>query len=340
MALLTLGDPATLTGGYLYHLRLAERAAAHDAEVCFLSFPDRRFPLPMLAGRAITDRAAGADVVVLDSIAAWCTAPWRTEPPLVVMAHQPPGGIDHRAPRATVQAHFDLVAYRRARKILVASESLAEAFRGLGKDVAVLPPGRDVAVPAQHAGDLSATQGVALLCVGNWVARKGITELLDAVAALPPGLATLHLVGRTDVDRPYTARVRERLGRPELRERVVIHGPVPKEVVAAMYQTADAFVLPSVREPYGTVYAEAMAAGLPVTGWDAGNLPFLARNEIEGLIVRRGDVDALAGALRRLAEDPGLRKDLGRAARARAESFPTWDETADRFFGHLRHAIG
>jgi len=49
-------------------------------------------------------------------------------------------------------------------------------------------------------------------------------------------------------------------------------------------------VLPSLKEPYGTVYGEAMAFGLPVVGWRAGNLPYLAEDEQEGLILAPGDV--------------------------------------------------
>jgi glycosyltransferase involved in cell wall biosynthesis len=97
-------------------------------------------------------------------------------------------------------------------------------------------------------------------------------------------------------------------------------------------------VLPSSREPYGTVYGEAMAAGLPVVGWRAGNLPFLARHGEEGLLVERGDLDGLAAALATLAGGEALRRRMGAAARRRAAGFPTWEQTADRFFESVRAA--
>ncbi|MDQ4024612.1 MAG: hypothetical protein M3217_03840, partial [Actinomycetota bacterium] len=53
ISLVTLGDPGTQTGGYLYHRRLADAAAAHDAAVRFVSFPDHPFPLPALFGRRV-----------------------------------------------------------------------------------------------------------------------------------------------------------------------------------------------------------------------------------------------------------------------------------------------
>jgi len=78
-------------------------------------------------------------------------------------------------------------------------------------------------------------------------------------------------------DPGYGAAVRRRLAEPDLVDRVVVHGlRTPAEVVG-FYRAADVFALASVRDPYGTVYSEAMAVGLPVVGWAAGNLPHLAR---------------------------------------------------------------
>ena len=115
-----------------------------------------------------------------------------------------------------------------------------------------------------------------------------------------------------------------------------MHGPLSREQVAALYQHADAFVLPSLKEPYGTVYGEAMAFGLPVVGWRAGNLPYLADHEREGLLAEPGDMDALVRALERLANDEPLRRRLGEAALQRALARPTWAETAALFFNSVR----
>jgi glycosyltransferase involved in cell wall biosynthesis len=106
-----------------------------------------------------------------------------------------------------------------------------------------------------------------------------------------------------------------------------------------MYQAVDAFVLPSFEETYGTVWGEAMAAGLPVVGWHAGNLPFLADDGRDGLVVPVGDVPALGDAIESLARDPAFRERLGRAARIRAAARPTWDQSAARFFGTIHEVL-
>ena len=338
-----------MTGGYLYHLRVAALAPANQARVRFVSFPDRPFPLPASSGYRVlrAARRHPADVLLLDSIAAAFLAPWllRRPPrvPLVGMLHQPPGGIDFGPARTRVQAALDRLAYRRASRLIVASDALADELRGEGlpdRLLRVVPPGRDVA-PAAAAppSDLRQGRRCAVLSVGNWVARKGLLDLLEAVARLPADAVTLHLVGETGVDPPYAARVRARLAAADLADRVVVHGRLPVEGVAAMYRAADVFALASFADPYGTVYGEAMAYGLPVVGWEAGNLPHLARHEVEGLALPPGDVAGLAAALHRLALDEALRHRLGTAAARRAASFPTWQETAERLFRELRAVV-
>ena len=127
---------------------------------------------------------------------------------------------------------------------------------------------------------------------------------------------------------------------PDLSGRVVVHGPLPAERVAGMYAAADVFVLPSRREPYGTVFGEAMAAGLPLVGVAAGNLANLATHGVEALVVPVGDAGALSDALRRVCSDDAARARMGEAARARGASLPTWEASAEHFFELLRRVAG
>jgi glycosyltransferase involved in cell wall biosynthesis len=115
----------------------------------------------------------------------------------------------------------------------------------------------------------------AFLSVGNWVERKGTLELLEAFAGLDTDSRRSTWSGATTSSR-YTERVRD--ASPWTISPAASSSTVRCRVVRSrlFYASADAFVLPSVREPYGTVYGEAMAFGLPVVGWRAGNLPNLA----------------------------------------------------------------
>ncbi len=339
VVLLTLGDPRQSSGGYLFHRRLADLAPHHDARLAFVSIPPLAFPLALLATPAALCRARGRrpDVLAIDSIAAAFVAPWlpAVRLPVVAMLHQPPGGIGHGSLRTRIQAALDRLAYSRMRLLLVASQSLADELR-TPVPLRVIEPGRDVATRIEPVGDLRHGRLAAILCVATWLPNKGTAELLDAFATLPHEHATLHLVGETSTDRAYGARIRARLRRPDLSERVIVHGQLPPERVAGLYRGADIFALPSFRETYGTAWGEAMDAGLPIVAWRAGNLPRLATHEREALMVTPGDVEGLGAALRRLVDDESLRRALGANARRRAIQRPTWDDTAAAFFDALR----
>lgn len=346
---MTLGDPARLSGGYLYHRRLADAAAHHGFAIRFAGLPTGAGPRAVAeARRMVLGDEEEASAVILDSIAAArcraCGAVPRRRP-VVAIVHQPPGGMDTGRLRRAALRRLDLSAYDRAKRIVAASESLRGELllAGLGPDrITVVPPGCDP-FPGTPAGagsmDLRRKRGAAILCVSNWQRRKDILSLLDAFAMLPPEAATLHLVGDEGADPGYARRVLRRLGAPDLAGRVIRHGRRTSAEVAELYSAADVFALPSLVEPYGTVYAEAMAAGLPCVGWEAGNLPNLATPGLECLTASPGDVWGLGAALATLCLDEAERRRLGDAARRRAAGFPTWDATARLFFSTVRQVL-
>ena len=342
LALVTLGDPDRRTGGYRYHRMMAAAAADHGAELRFGSVPSLPWPIPALpAAWTLRAAAEGSDAILLDSIAAAFVAPWirRVRTPVVAVAHQPPGGVDHGRARASAQRVLDGVAYRSAAGVIVAGEGLIADLRAIGvapERIAFVPPGCDVPVAAGPPLDLRRGRDASVLCVANWTPPKGILELLDAFATLPQPSATLWLVGETDPDRGYAERVRRRITAPDLRDRVVVRGSLPIEEVGRLYRSADAFALCSFADAYGTAWAEALAAGLPVVGWRAGNLPRLADHGREALMAEPGDVAGLASALRAITSDRNLRDRLAAGARRRAPILPTWASAADRFFASVR----
>lgn len=333
LCMVTAGDPDRTSGGYRYHRLMAAAAARRGWQWRFYALPAWRFPASLAAGPSVSKavRSSGADLVLLDSIAApaWASAPGMEA--AVAVVHQPPGGMDQPWLLRRAQEPFDRAAYRRCKGIIAASEALACSLEGLGPPVIVVPPGKDLPPPDEPAGDLRMGRKAAIVCVGNWVPRKGIAELLDAFSRLEEPLATLHLVGDPMLHSRYGRRVAAAASRRDLRHRVVCHGAVTPKRVSSILAAADIFVLASSMEPYGTAYGEAMAAGLAVAGWDAGNLASLARNGKEAVMVPPGDVAALSSALSELACDSQLRRRLGEAARARATRLPRWEESSAAF---------
>jgi glycosyltransferase involved in cell wall biosynthesis len=98
-------------------------------------------------------------------------------------------------------------------------------------------------------------------------------------------------------------------------------GDVSARELAGEYASADVFCLPSVQEAFGIVFAEAMAAGLPVVACRAAAVPEVVDDGRTGLLVTPRRPDEIAAAIERLVRDAGLRKELGEAGMARVKAF-------------------
>jgi glycosyltransferase involved in cell wall biosynthesis len=108
------------------------------------------------------------------------------------------------------------------------------------------------------------------------------------------------------------------------------------EGVARALDEATLLVLPSWPEGLGRVVIEAFARARGVVATDAGGIPDLVRDGVEGLLVPRADEDALVQALVRVLSDRGLAERLGAAARAR---FAEWDSTPATFAASYRQLV-
>jgi glycosyltransferase involved in cell wall biosynthesis len=130
--------------------------------------------------------------------------------------------------------------------------------------------------------------------------------------------------------RSYRDAVRARLSAAAA-ARVRFLGTVPLHALIGAYRAADLLVLPSIwQESYGLPVAEAMACGVPVLAAASGGVPELIEDGVTGRLVPRLDVAALARALREMSADPEGLREMGRAARTRAERLLTWTRSAER----------
>ena len=91
----------------------------------------------------------------------------------------------------------------------------------------------------------------------------------------------------------------------------------------ACYDSADLFVLSTLKETYGMAVAEALARGLPVVSTATGAIPVLVGHEA-GVLVPAGNTEAFEDALTRVLGDPDLRTRLADGARRARERLPSW----------------
>jgi glycosyltransferase involved in cell wall biosynthesis len=168
-----------------------------------------------------------------------------------------------------------------------------------------------------------------VLTLGRLVPQKNHAALLQAFArfsAVHPD-AVLLVAGRG----PLEARLREHAQR--LRVSVVFLGELSRQQVADAMAGSDAMCLMSDFEGSPNAVLEAMAAGKPVVASAVDGVVELVDDGVDGLLVGRGDVAGMAGALERLADEPSLRRGLGQAARARVEKENSVNLCVDRHVG-------
>jgi glycosyltransferase involved in cell wall biosynthesis len=110
------------------------------------------------------------------------------------------------------------------------------------------------------------------------------------------------------------------------KERVRLLGSLSEEQKRDFFAGLDVFALPSRVDSFGLVLLEAWANSLPVIAYRAGGLPWVVRDEEDGLLVRCGDLDGLASALLRLTAGEDRRR-MGEAGRQRVLSELTWEQS-------------
>ncbi len=106
-----------------------------------------------------------------------------------------------------------------------------------------------------------------------------------------------------------------------------------RQDVPEFLSALDAYVLPSRDEGLGTAILEALAVGLPVVATRVGGIPESVLHERTGLLVPPDDPDALAGAMRRIMDEPALRESLPAGAREHIRANFTEDVLVEKTLG-------
>ena len=228
--------------------------------------------------------------------------------------------------------------WRRADRVVAVCDSLGRlALRTLPDlDYAVVPNGVDLALFHPARAPRAPSKRIRCLAVARLIERKGLGDLIRAIALLERGRFELEIVGG-GADQQVLQDLATRLG---VAEDVRFAGPLPRVAVAERYRAADLFTLPSSAEAFGNVFAEALASGLPIVGSATGGIPDLVEHGSNGLLVPSGDVQALAGAISYLANDPELRAEMALRNRAKAEATLEWAQVTRRYlsiYEALRH---
>lgn len=248
--------------------------------------------------------------------------------PLVVTAH----GYDATswprvtgAPRvvrplaAAVRRHQARTVFRNACTVVAVSSFIRASLLVLGA-----PPERTVVryigIPTEGQAPPSDSDRTGIVFVGRLFEKKGVGDLLDAVASLPERLrdVPVTIVGEGHLRTSLMRRAQE-LDLPQ----VVFAGARSPSEVALILARAAVFCAPSQTAPngdaegFGMVYLEAALAATPVLSYSHGGVTEAVENGVTGLLVAERDVEGLSTALRELLDDPDRARTMGRAGRDR-----------------------
>jgi len=144
--------------------------------------------------------------------------------------------------------------------------------------------------------------------------KKGIDILIDALSRLARDGREFDLTLAGSGEPKYEERVHAMIDAAGLSARTTFAGFVEGAAKSTLFKSADIFVLPSHHENFGIAVVEAMAFGLPIIISNKVNIHIEIEKAQAGLVVSPTAAE-LCGAIRTLADDPGLRLEMGRKAR-------------------------
>lgn len=208
--------------------------------------------------------------------------------------------------------------YRGARVVATFSENVA---RSLVRDYGVAPERIRVVGAGANAFPAAAPRrddGHTVLFVGRDFARKGGAFLAEAFARVRRADARARLL------------VAGPPARPPLPAGAVWLGPVPERELPGLFAQATAFALPTLREPFGIAFLDAMACGVPCVGTAVEAVPEIVVDGDTGVLVPPADAEALAAALARLLARPAWARELGARGRARVAARFRWTHVGER----------
>lgn len=215
-----------------------------------------------------------------------------TGTPVVVQVH----GTDAAMAKGPLR-WFARWVLRGADAVIAVSEDLAGWVRGVAEvEASVLPmPLRPALAEGLHHDPTPAPVDGPVLAVGRLVPEKGFDVLIRAAAKAGVPVVVVGDGGQE----PMLRRLADDVGAD-----VAFAGPVAPDELGPHYRAARLVAVPSHREGFGLVAAEALASGRAVVASAVGGLAQVVADGVTGRLVPAGDVEALADAL--VTTDPAL----------------------------------
>jgi len=220
--------------------------------------------------------------------------------------------------------------WRKAKKVVALSNGLRlTALRTSPKQsIDVIPNGVETDIFKPLSKKKKRDKKFGLITVSRLINRKGIDHILKALAELRDEKISLLIVGTGS----YESYLKKMCHELELDNIVTFYGYCPRERLPELYNKADVFILPSLAESFGIVFAEAMACGLPVIGGKTGGVPDLIKDE-NGILVEPGNIREIKDAIVTMEQDQQKRINMGKANRQKVLDHYSWKSVSNQYVG-------
>ncbi len=253
-------------------------------------------------------------------------------------------GLDFTSAISSVRKRFlTRMILHRAEKIICANSYTAELVRQFNKKlndkIAVVNPGIEPIIPSEDCDRLKELREqyqlegkFVLFSLGRLVSRKGFDTVIKALSSnesIVPNL--VYFIAGSG---PEEKNLRSLAAASPLKNEIFFLGGITDEEKWCWLYACDAFILPTRTigpdfEGFGIVYLEANLAGRPVIAGDSGGVRDAVIDNVNGLLVQPEDMVEIRAAIKRLADSPELRKQLGLNGKSRAAQEFRWDKQAE-----------
>lgn len=342
IGLVVYGDIDTTSGGFLYDRRLVDGLRERGDSVDVIGLPWRSYSRGLLDGvsGSFVDRLVGSYDVLLEDELAHPTLVGlnprvrrRFERPIVSIVHHLRCSEARSRPATALYRAIERRYLAGVDAVVCNSEATRDAVGTLADlPTVVAPPAGDRFDPAIDAGTIderARRSGPLAVCfLGSLVPRKGLLALVEGLSWLADDRWRLRVVGDPTVDPAYATRVRRRITQLGVADRVWFDGRLDDDALAAALREDHVLAMPSTHEGFGIAYLEGMSFGLPALATTAGGAREVVTHGETGWLLPPGDRAGIARAIGTVATDRDRLARMGRAARDRYETHPTWSENA------------
>jgi len=346
IAFIIPGDINLPTGGYRYDKEIINAWKNSGVEVELINFVGNYpFPSEKEQQTAIDSikNFPKADIAVIDGLLGGASPDFikllAQHIPVTALIHHPlclENGLDEGTAKKLEASEKQGLEF--VKNIITTSpataKTVSELFQFKTDQIHTVLPG----VTRGEFAKGSVNSTVNLLCVGSVIKRKGHRFLLEALSQIKHLDWQLDCYGSTEFDKNLFAELNEMLKTNKLSEKIKFHGAVSDAELEAAYLSADIFVLPSLYEGYGMVYAEAIVRGLPVIATNAGAIPQTVPKTC-GILIEPENSKMLKQAIEQLISDSELRDQYRNATIREEPNFPTWQKSAHQFAAILKEAL-